>query len=144
MYEIGGIYLDIDSMIYNNISMLIKNNNAVISREKNPGFFVQWCMMFIPKHFIIEKTLNLCIESILSKKSNDIIDVTGPGIYTKTINTFYGTDAWYKTDIDLTKNYKNTIFNNFDYMGYCKFKHPQAHLLYENKPHWNKTDKLYK
>jgi mannosyltransferase OCH1-like enzyme len=154
LYKNGGIYLDIDSSIYSNLDNLINvNDKAIISRETNKNLFVQWCLMFDKNHPILEKTIKRCILNIRNKISNDILYVTGPQVYSRSIREIYNKFCIdvYNTDDDVVnaqiKHLVPQEFNckiySFDYKGYCNFKHNKSDLLYIEKSDW-RTESLNK
>lgn len=146
LYYDGGIYLDLDSNIVKNIDILIKNKTAVISREKNKGVFVQWCLMFCPNHPIMKNTIELCIKNINSEKYKyDILNKTGPYVYTNSINyTLDLYNIWEIDDENINNKLqelqdpilKNTIIFSYDYATYANFVIPEKGLMYIDKKHW--------
>ena len=91
LYKHGGIYIDIDSTITNNLSTLIDDCDAVITREPNtPYTCVQWCLMFCPDHPILKRTIDLIVDNITNNKfKNKVLDLTGPGVYTRGIDDVF-------------------------------------------------------
>jgi mannosyltransferase OCH1-like enzyme len=139
LYERGGIYIDVDSLIFANLDSLILNDGcSIISREKNQGKFVQWCLMFTPKHPILKICLDYCVENIKQDKIKSILELTGPVVYTRAINAFFGTDIYYATDqkINSIKEQTKVRCHGYDYQGYAQFQHPNKNELYMDKPHW--------
>lgn len=152
LYYQGGIYLDLDSIINKNLDKLIENKSAVISRETHKDLFLQWCLMFCPKHPILKKTIDLCIDNILNDKhQKDIHKKTGPTVYSKAIETSISglNNIWEKEDSyinDFLKKqnkefFKNTLFYKNDYIPYANFDTPEKNTLYTDKPHWREEQK---
>lgn len=139
LFKNGGVYLDVDSVIYSPLKTLITDDCAVITREKNPGKFVQWCLMFPAGHPILKICIDKCVTNILDKKINDILELTGPVVYSQSIKEYFGDDnIYYRTD-EFINGYKDKTkvkMYSWDYEGYALFTHPDKHLLYANKPHW--------
>jgi len=138
LYENGGIYLDIDSNINKSLDSLIKDDDkAIISREKNSGTtdFVQWCLIFSPKHPLLLRTINSCIYNINNKTSTWLPTLTGPTVFTQSINyvlknkhllyneknieciTLIGKNNLYIYNDD----FLNYFFNNSDSVAKCRF-----------------------
>ena len=146
LYYDGGIYLDLDSNIVKNIDNLIKNRTAVITRERNNGFFVQWCLMFSPKHPILKNTIELCIDNINSGKYQyDIHKKTGPTPYSHSIkNKLKIYNIWEMDDETIIKKLKeshnkmikDTLIFSFDYEDYANFTIPEKDLMYKERKHW--------
>lgn len=145
LYKIGGIYLDIDSIIYGKLDFLLDDNNAIISREKNYGKFVQWCLIYPPEHPILKICIDKCIHNIKNKTTNDIIELTGPIVYTKSINEYFNDDNLYlrkDSEINSIKEKTKTKIHSFDYEGYAYFRNPFSDSLYNNRPHWRSEQQL--
>jgi mannosyltransferase OCH1-like enzyme len=146
LYKEGGIYLDLDSAIYKNLDDLIEGRSAVISREEKSGHFLQWMLCFAKEHPLLKELIKNVKENIMKNSSKDIIYLTGPGVYTQTIDDFYGkNDLWSKEDDEINNKLKvesdkyisTTYFYGIDYKSYAKFKTEAARLsLYWEKPHW--------
>ena len=139
LFKRGGVYLDIDSVIYNNLDTLITDDCAIISREKNYGKFVQWCLVFPPQHPILEICINKCVNNILNKTTNDILELTGPVVYSQSIKDYFNDQMIYtKPDQEINKisHISKTKVYSFDYDGYALFTHPNKNELYTNKLHW--------
>ena len=74
LYKYGGIYLDIDADIIKNLDNLIKDtDSALITREKNKGVFMQWCLIFEKEHPILQRVIEKCISNIKKRVSNDLV-----------------------------------------------------------------------
>jgi mannosyltransferase OCH1-like enzyme len=139
LYKTGGVYLDIDSVIYNNLDNLIIDENAIISREKNYGKFVQWCLIYPANHPILKICIDKCIFNIKNKITNDILELTGPIVYTKAINEYFNDNNLYsKQDFEINnlKQKTKTKIHSFDYDGYAYFRNPYSDSLYTDRPHW--------
>ena len=141
LYKNGGIYLDLDSCITNDLNLLIKDEDkAIISRERNPDTFVQWCLMFEKNRPVLEKTIEKCIYNIDNRVSENILYLTGPQVYSDAIR-----DVTQDCGINLYQAPDDTIlgcrFYGFDYENFCIFKHNQSHFLNLRKPDWREESK---
>lgn len=130
LYKKGGIYLDIDSTITKSLHGIVeKNDSAIISKERNPGMYVQWALLFEPGHLFLAKTIEKILNNISTNRfPNDVHRMTGPSVYSEAIRECLEEDA--------SINYRTL---GIDYNGYFKFKHPLNKLLYQGREHWKKT-----
>jgi len=158
LYMNGGIYLDIDSNINKSLDLLINNNDqAIISREKNSGtnYFVQWCLMFAPKHPILLRAINICIYNINNRTTNWLPELTGPGVFTIAINDIikkiYKLNSKKQNLFYLSDSVLNNLFNNDknkvtfrfygkDYEEFCSYDNGCKDVILENSTYW-KDDK---
>ena len=167
LYHVGGIYLDIDSRIIDNIDSLIsKDDKCIITREKQPSKFNQWILIFEKNHPIMKRAIEICCENIKLRKKGSIINITGPGVYTNAINDIlldyvnkYPIHN-YKTLYDISDETINKLseqedfpakckFYGFDIEPYARFKYPGFMELYECEKdntilHWAKQKSVYK
>jgi len=156
LYERGGVYLDIDSEITRSLDELIhKEDRAIISREGNPGYFLQWMMIFEPNHPILKRTIELCVENIHYRKYRNteketVFHITGPGVFTRAIKEYtnqhaYGMDDIILNDMYSTKQYNHLCrFYGVDYPKYGRFKHELSNELYVGNTHWQNEKNIYK
>lgn len=164
LYKTGGIYLDIDSQIVGKLDELIENENeAIISRERNPCFFCQWMMVFPPNHPILKKTIELACSRIRNKSSNNIVHVTGPGVYSDAINELMlpfikniSNNAWHMKDSELNTLIKTSLepismtrFFDYDHGRFAKFKYKGFREIYNcdkkyGVKHWSEHSTLFK
>jgi mannosyltransferase OCH1-like enzyme len=157
LFKNGGVYLDIDSEIYGKLDDFIKDEDeAIVSREGHYGKFVQWCLMFAPNHPVLKICLEKCVENIKQRKTNNIIDLTGPTVFSESINEYskiLNIDLWSTNDIELNKmlNYNSLKLRVYskDYHGYCNFKHIfhtilEAYNMQNSKiRHWTYERKIF-
>jgi mannosyltransferase OCH1-like enzyme len=129
LFRKGGVYLDMDSSIKGSLNDFIKgDDHAVISREKNPGLYVQWGLVYESGHPFLEKTLEFVLDNIaFNRYPHDVHQMTGPGVYTKAI------EACLKDEV--VPEYR---ILGYDYDGYMKFKYPLSKLMYDKGEHWKK------
>lgn len=146
LYKTGGIYLDVDSVIDGKLDNILYDDCAVISRELNPEKYVQWCLMFPANHPILKICIDKCLSNIKNNIVNDILHLTGPEVYSSSINEYFKENVYYKSDEVLNSNKEKTKtrFYKFDYVGYAKFCHPNKEELYKNKLYWREEQKLKK
>jgi len=145
LYKNGGVYLDVDSLITGKLDdLLLDDGCAVISRENNFGMFVQWCLVFPPNHPILGICINNCIENIRGGEIKNVLELTGPIVYSKSIVQFFNDNIIYsRTDDELNaiRDKSGVRFHSFDYNGFAEFAHPNKDKLYTNKPHWSVEQK---
>ena len=151
LYKKGGIYLDLDSVILKNLDELIKDKEAVISREGNEPYFCQWFLVFCKDHPILKEVIDITVNNILEEKiKSGIFYLTGPGgPYTKGINKIVNIEnLWNQKDEIINKKLKSagddklqkTVFFNIDYGDYAKFKTDNSWMLYIFKKHWKEEE----
>ena len=158
LYKNGGVYLDIDSNILEPLNELIlEDDECIITREGNKGFFNNWIMMFEKNHPILLKTINNCCYNIINKTTDDICILTGPHgaftnaineimipLYTKKINNLY-----FEKDEELNEtlnNKNNSIrcrFYGIDMEKFAKFKHEYVDYLYDGHLYWRSERKIF-
>ena len=161
LYKIGGVYLDIDAQITGSLNELIGNEEeAIISREKNMGSFLQWMLVYPPAHEIMKRTIELCCERI-ENRVNNIIHATGPAVYTEAINEVIQphlvkkvNNLWHVSDKSINEEMSaedfpiKCRFFGKDYGKYGKFKYSGFKELYneweEGIIHWSVINNLYK
>ena len=153
LYKYGGIYLDMDSNIEKPLNELIRSTDeAIITAEGNPYFYVQWALIFSKGHPILKKTIDLIISNIKNNSyPNDIHKMTGPSVYTKAINAIHmelfnneiinRNQINKSTDIEYKSNNISYRLFSIDYNFYFCFKHNLTDLLYNNnKKHWTQEE----
>ena len=135
LYDKGGVYFDIKSTCNKKLDKIIdsndefilchwgdfwKNNSKPWSKVLNNdnGEFINWFIACKPKHIFLKKVIDNIVNKIINIKLNkikvrgkkDVLFITGPVIYSKTI-----------LDILRNKNIKNIknikIYKNFKLLG---------------------------
>ena len=161
LYKNGGVYLDIDSEITAPLRDLIQDTDqCIITREKNPGIFCNWILIFEPKHPIMIKTILNCCHNIIHRSSSDLLYLTGPrGPYRKAIldtanpiyrlhikpNDIYNeSDAIVNSITNAETLDTRCRFYMYDLGKFAKFKHESANELYITSTHWTKENCIYK
>lgn len=152
LYEKGGIYLDIDSIINKSLEGLIsKEDQAIVTAEKNRNLFVQWALIFEKKHIILEKTLNNILRDVsLNKNKHNHHALTVKNYANavfSVVDDYSQQITWDLITPETNKTYKNknSSFKLFgvDYNEYFSFKHKYNHLLRERpkgtelQSHWS-------
>lgn len=146
LFKYGGVYLDIDSLIINNLkNLIVDDNHAIISRERNPNKFVQWMLIYPPKHPILEICIKKCLWNIKKKSSNNILELTGPIPYTlSVIQHFKDSKIYYKKDdeINLSCSQTSVKMYSYDYENYALFSSQSKDKLYsKDNPHWREDSR---
>jgi len=147
LYKYGGIYVDMDSSIEKPLRDLISNEDeAIITAEKNPGFYVQWALIYKKNHPILKKVIDLVVDNIKNNKyPNNLHKTTGPTVYAKAVvethnglfkNKLDHASIDIHTDITYIKNDISYRLYSIDYNNYFCFKYDGCQYLYINKKHW--------
>lgn len=155
LYKKGGIYLDVDSEFNGSIDELIsEKDTAIISRESHKDIFLQWCLIFPPNHPILEICIRKCVENILSKKSSNVLHLTGPVVFSESVIEHCKEDNLWNTDDSIInkileyKN-KNTHLYSTDYKNFCRFKTLFSNDLeilnriHKGYGHWSEEKKIF-
>lgn len=153
LYKYGGVYLDIDSCINRPLNTLIRETDeAIITAEKNPSMFVQWCLIFKSGHPILKRAIDLTVENIMENRyPDDIIRMTGPGVFSDAIQQCYHSkyDAYIghhlividtEDEFETVEGVKCRVFG-IDYNKFMTFKVKDAPDLYVSKTHWSVDSK---
>lgn len=164
LYKNGGIYLDIDSNININLNNFIQEDDtAIISREKNSGtsYFIQWALFFSPQHPILLKTINSCIFNILNKTDTWLPNLTGPGVFTNSvniilkkkynINTLNTINLYFLSDEKLNSIFNKKHVNNnvycrffgYDYNDYLSYDNGCKSELLQQSIHWKNDTEIF-
>ena len=129
----GGVYIDLDSSINGRLSSFIKPEDvAIISKERNPGLFVQWALVFEANHPFMQRTMEMMLDNIRHNRyPHDVHQMTGPQVYSNAIN------ACLLENPDIPH-----LVLGYDYNGHLKFKYMLGKLMYSSRSeHW-KTKQL--
>jgi len=155
LFKEGGVYLDIDSQINTKISdFLNDDDDSLITAETNPELFVQWALFFVKDHPILEKTIENVTKNIIQKKyPNDIVNTTGPGEFTRSLQELYYQKYsdyinWQSVDSHFDKKYviekKGKTYNyrifGVDFNKHLSFKYKNTSYLYKESTHWKKEE----
>jgi mannosyltransferase OCH1-like enzyme len=130
MLKKGGVYVDLDSAVNGRLSDFIKPDDvAVISKEHNPGLYVQWALIYEPNHPFIQRTMDMMLDNIRHNRyPHDVHKMTGPQVYSDAINACIQEDS----------QVPHRVFG-YDYNGHLKFKYFLSKLMYTNRSeHWKK------
>ena len=139
----GGIYVDIDSEITQNLNTLVGDCSACISREKNNGRFVQWMLAFEANHPILQRVIFYAVSEILSRPISDTMDydilaLTGPTVFSRAVvDTIGMRNLWGRDDL-IISNYlqhnvdgqvRRTKIFGHDFENYALFTLPYCKLI---------------
>ena len=156
LYKNGGVYLDIDSIIDGKLSEILdKNDDALITAEKNENCFVQWSLIFNKNHPILEKTIENLIKNIDENNyKNDVLNFSVKPYWDAINNSFIKNNlnfGWEMINKDTNKlfniNGANFRIYSVDYGKYISFKHKYNHLLRDrgkleaDENHWTISQK---
>ena len=155
LYKEGGVYLDMDSSIEKPLDELIlPDDEAIMTVEKNPGIYVQWGMIFKSKHPILKRTIEYVVDNIQRNAyPNDIHKMTGPTVISRALNDIHFSifnvplehaKIHAKTDTTYRTNTISYRIYGVDYSGYFQFKHEHSDLLYVNHKHWMQVEREVK
>ena len=110
----GGIYLDIDSRITGRLDdWLLPNDNAIITQESNPGYYVQWALIYEKGHPFLKKILEKVLDNIRSNRfPNNVHKMTGPTVYSNTLQECFKDST-----------YAGYRILGHDFEGHIKFKY---------------------
>ena len=135
LYVRGGVYLDLDSSIRRPLDSFIREDDvAVITREGNPGLYVQWGLIFDKGHPFLKKTLEMVLDNIETHRyPHDVHATTGPTVYAQAINACIAEDP----------QVPYRLFGT-DYEGNMIFKYRMGKIFkYERKKnHWRNQQQL--
>ena len=132
LFKRGGIYLDIDSIAKSKFrSWISYDDSAVITKEKNPGLYVQWALIYDKGHPFLKMVLDAVVENIKNNRyPHDVLNMTGPNVYSKVIDQCL-----------LNKDSTNYRIFGVDYNGKMKFKYWLSGFSFRKKEHWRQTQK---
>jgi len=127
----GGVYLDIDCKVQRPLrELILEDDSALLSPEKNPTWFVQWAMMYEPEHPFLKKTMEMMLDNIrYNKFPHDVHKMTGPAVYSLAI----------RACLEKNPAIPHRVFG-VEFGGFIKDKYKLAKFfLYKNKSeHWKK------
>jgi mannosyltransferase OCH1-like enzyme len=149
LYKIGGVYLDIKSVILKPLGIIIKPNDICILdiprnnletwRKKLPTY-EQWILMFTPGHPYLKKMIEQMVTNIeknyepqipgypfLTSKQK-ILQLTGPDALTRAINSYISEN---NNLLHRSINYNNNFMR-------CNGNYLQ---MYKNKKHYSQVNK---
>lgn len=136
LFKYGGVYLDIDGAILRPLHAIIRPDDvAVLSRERHPGLFVQWALIYDKGHPFMERTLKKCIDNINQNRwPHNVLLLTGPNVYSEVVNEALagGEQISHRVfGVDFERRRKRVIIP----------KHFLNALLYFRRPSWEKVQK---
>lgn len=135
LYKKGGVYLDIDSAVTKPFHELIDNNDeALISKERHHGLYVQWALIFNKNHPFLKRTLELMMDNIKTHRyPNNIHYTTGPTVYSNAIHQ----------SLEENPSIPYRLFDGIEFRGYLQFKYKLGKFfLYEKRAeHWKQKQR---
>jgi mannosyltransferase OCH1-like enzyme len=130
LYKKGGIYLDVDSAVTKPFKDFIKDDDeAVISKERHEGLYVQWALIFNKNHPFLKKTLDLMLDNIKTHRyPNNIHATTGPSVFSDAI----------KQTLKENSSISYNLLKEIEFRGFLQFKYKLGKFfLYEKRAeHW--------
>jgi len=141
----GGVYLDLSEIILKPIESLVSDGYAVITREGNPGLFVQWLLIYPPNHRVLGICIEKCVQNIMTNQRIDVTELTGPFVYSQSLNEYFNQpNLYWISDQIINSNEQSTKVRLFgiDYNGFAHYLHPLRHLLYHNRLTWREEQKI--
>lgn len=145
LYKFGGVYLDIDSLIFADLSNLITDDRAIITREGNFNLFVQWMLIFPKNHPLLKICIEKCVDNIMGSTKQDVTKMTGPNVFSDSIRQFTHDELIYsKSDDEINTQIQDKKLRvySFDYRGFAHYYHPNRDLLYTDKVYWRDEQRI--
>lgn len=129
LYKFGGIYLDIDGYTTRNLDdMILPDDAAIITKERNPGIYAQYALVFEQGHPILKRCIDKVLDNIEHNRYvSDIHKLTGPSVFTDAVNECMQEGLG-----------KCRIFG-VDYEGFLKSKHLLHAGLFVKREKWQKA-----
>jgi mannosyltransferase OCH1-like enzyme len=147
LYKMGGVYLDIKSMITKPLGLIINpddvcildipRNNLEPWRRNNPTY-EQWLLIFAPQHPYLKHMIDQMVNDIENNyqptingyemnSKTKVLLLTGPDAFTRAINSY----------IQLN----NTIHHkNIDYISFSKRHNGEYLSMYKDKKHYSQVN----
>jgi mannosyltransferase OCH1-like enzyme len=87
LYKRGGVYLDIDSLIVDQLDHFIRpDDSAVISLERNDQYYIQYALFFEAGHPFLKRTIEIAIDNLKANRyPHNGHQMTGPTVFTAAI-----------------------------------------------------------
>lgn len=128
----GGVYVDIDSRVTGKLDKwVLPSDVAVITKEKNPGMYVQWALIFDKEHSFLKKTMEKVLDNIRTNRfPNSVHKTTGPSVFSEAIRECI------EEDPDLPHRVYGC-----DYEGKINAKYWLSRFTFRNKEHWKLAQK---
>lgn len=143
MYVWGGIYLDVDSLIVRPLREMIRGDEmGIVSREAHSGLFVQWMLVFAPGCRYMRECVVRCVENILEGENDNILEVTGPGVYSGVLG---GDGIWELEDEEASSVLGEGVrVLGVDYEGFGVYHYSLGRGVDEElmEGHWSRAGRL--
>ena len=135
LYEKGGVYLDVDSLIKSPLNkFVLEQDVAIIAKESHLYYYCQYALFFEPKHIFLAKSIELVLDNLKNNRyPNQVHQMTGPSVFTNAIKL-------------VLEQYPLTPYKELgiDYEGHVKFSFPMSKFFmygFNKKLHWKKLEK---
>ncbi|HTF80140.1 MAG TPA: hypothetical protein VL947_00390, partial [Cytophagales bacterium] len=108
-------------------------DEALISCESNPDFYVQWGLIYNAGHPFLKKTLEVVMDNLIQNRfPHDVHKMTGPAAYSQAIRACLAEQP----------NIPYRLLG-VDYNGYLEFSYPMSKLfLNQGAHHWKKAQAI--
>ncbi len=141
VHKFGCVYLDMDSLILQNISSFISADKTYLTMEPNKIDFITWILIYEKNDDILSTAGEMIVDNIKNKRyKNDVMNLSGPSLLSKAIRSVLKLDSL-PSEIDIKRpeikklfDAKNYIYlDNFEHDKYFQFTHEYNHLLRKRK-----------
>ncbi len=135
LYQTGGVYLDIDSLIVSPLKNLITPTDvAIISKESHLHSYCQYALFFDKNHPFLAKTIALVLDNLQNNRfPHNVHQMTGPAVFTKAVNLV----------LEENSNTPHKMLG-IDYQGHVKFSFFMSKFFmygFKKRLHWKKMEK---
>lgn len=122
IYHYGGIYADVDTILYTNPCILTNHQSYLVATPENDTHICQWVFAAPPKSPVLKEVIDLCVSRLLGKKDENlnihfVHHLTGPGLFTDAINIYLK-----KMKQNIYDSNDIYLFNNKNFHS-CLIKH---------------------
>jgi len=134
LYKRGGVYLDIDSGVRKPFDkFVLDSDQAIISFEGNPEYYIQWALFFSEGHPFLKRTLELMLDNIDTHRfPHDVHATTGPTVYSKAVKQCLAEDPAIPHRF-IARDYDNNLL--------FKYKLSKIFLYRDKSEHWKTKQK---
>lgn len=113
VYKNGGVYLDIDGSLVNPMHWSIKDDDELLFVKTKGGELSNYFFAGTPGHPDIWRLIQRVISNIEESTSNNIYDLTGPGVFNEVLGSEGVPTAYYLTTVN-QGNFTNEFFQYID------------------------------
>ncbi|KAF4656493.1 hypothetical protein FOZ61_006930 [Perkinsus olseni] len=147
LYEYGGVYADVDSIIVNPLRRWVDPHATVVTSIEAGRFIAQYVMMFRPKHPVTKEALRSAVRNIINRtpsslaKFPDTLEAyTGPAVVKGAFDTWLSAhnQQLVASDKPIVIGEDIRVFEDVGFSGNVKFKDGKYHadLKKCNQGHW--------